>query len=654
MDVATSSIGLFANAFKAYQIIARAIEIGSQRLIWDALMRIERARFEIWGRTLGFLDAKTGELKEIEATNQPKRIAELDAMVGGEEMQKLVFKILVSIAKVLQDFDKSARRYRIGGDDQPSAAVNVEDTPELEELAKQPKARWRRNWKRGWDSTKDFTMHVILAVKDETMIKDLLKELRDLNDGLEKLLSLSQRSQVAKALSSGVLSDYQTAEELTNFLGVGSKLTIEADYDSVDTATRAFDRHQMLLTTARVKRCCIGMPAPKYVDGEKRDDKPRLIAEANNHAAYNVKDYEVAIEKVDIRQVPRITDNEKLWPNGMATITTESNPAIHVLVEWRQPHAVSPGFSIPEPELHLRRNLLVQLLHETSSLVQTEDYRTLDCLGFIRSEGRVDGKPFPLIGFLTKIPDWSSTELQPVTLNKLLKDSFEGEDNSGIPSLDARFRLARQLSRALYQLQCSQWLHRNLSSHQVVFFEDKISNKLRLEEPFLIGLQYSRPDDQSAIDKGAYWRTEHHAPYMVTWGSLGLYLHPDFTHVKQRRYQRSDDVYSLGVILLEVAFWEPASAFLQEGNDIAATAGKILESAKTELAAEVGETYQKAVIKCLQGLRGAIRKQWLKPTKEEAEEQELYDGSYKGEDPEFGLEEDLLWNVVREIEKCVV
>ncbi|KAF6830916.1 hypothetical protein CMUS01_07545, partial [Colletotrichum musicola] len=87
-----------------------------------------------------------------------------------------------------------------------------------------------------------------------------------------------------------------------------------------------------------------------------------------------------------------------------------------------------------------------------------------------------------------------------------------------------------------------------------------------------------------------------------TWGPLAIYLHPEFSHrkLRHRRYRRSDDVYSLGVLLSEVALWEPAGIFVQD-TDVFEASKRMLEVMKAELASEVGETYRDAVLACLEG-----------------------------------------------------
>lgn len=655
MDVAGNVIGLFTAALKAYQTISAAVELGTERLMWDVLMRIERTRFEVWGRTLGFLDETTGE------PTQDGVDARLDAVFQIEAARGLVQDILKSITKALRDFEKSASRYRLG----PNNETAMVEAPNEQGKSKR--------WKKIWGSTKDLTMHLVLVVKDEDMVKDLLGKLTDLNDGLEKVLSLSQKTQAAKALVSGVLPKYSTSEDLEKLLGCSNQSSFKDLHDAIPKESDLVVRnHPALVSTARVKQRCVELAGPRdpeqtnrHATG-KRSDSPSSDRTASNST--DVGDFEVSIDALRIENVPRRNEREVQWPNGLAQYTIPDDGRqiqIPVLIEWRQQATISPGFHIPKSQLELRRNLLVRLLHETSNSEGAADYRVLDCLGYCKSTGRVEGtgNPIQLIGFIAKIPSWADGTKQLVSLQKLLRDSFHSVDARETPSLRARFQLARHITTALYQLQCSGWLHRNLSSDQIVFFHEQASTpgkgQLRLDAPFLTGLQYSRPDDQSPADYEVH--SEGFDTGDPNWGRLGLYLHPDFSR-RARRYQRSDDVYSLGVILLEIAFWEPVEVFRHgEFEPVPDVAARIADSARAELAAEAGDFYRDAVLRCLEGLRGRIRKVWLEPSRrgrrteeEEEDENGEYQGKYSGEDPEYGLERDLMWKVLREIEKCIV
>ncbi|RSL98601.1 hypothetical protein CDV31_012503 [Fusarium ambrosium] len=616
MDVATNVIGLFSVALKAYQTISTAIQVKSESSTWDLRIRIERTRFKVWGRTLGFFDEKTGDL--VDEGDRP----DLDSILQIEGIQLIVRDAFQGIADALHDFEKKAQKWRFNKDKEP------EPTKTSSKL---------------WKSFKDFPTHVVLVVTHENMVQDLLRDLTGLNNSLEAVLSLTLKTQAVMALSSELLPRYSTSQDL-------------------DIVTHAPPKYSSLVSTARVKRHLVEMP------NTATDIKEAGQAHGESETAWRPnpnRDFAISTENLEgFEPTPRRELNEVQWPRDIAQYkSTENgdNPSHPVLIEWRQEEAISPGFNIPSEQLWRRRNLLVELLHETSTLKTAAEYRVLDCLGYCRSEGRVkDGTPINVVGFVSKFPPWADGTRQPVSLQTLLRESFQ-RNSTDVPSLTARFRLAKQMAKAIYQLQCSGWLHRSLSSEQIVFFYEKSpipKAHVQLDTPFLVGLQYSRPDDQSKPTKLSDISEGFKVKESTNmWGRLGLYLHPDFSE-GSRRYQRSDDIYSLGIILFEIAFWEPAEAFCQsvalENASIPGIAREIKNMAHAELAAEVGDFYSGAVVSCLEGLRGPIRKVWLDKNQTHRGNEEEYKGVYKGEDPEHGLESDLMWKAVRQLEKCAV
>jgi hypothetical protein len=463
-----------------------------------------------------------------------------------------------------------------------------------------------------------FTKHVVYVLVDKGLVEQLIQTLSSLNDSLEKLLTLSQKVQYAKAVSSGVLVKYQQPNE------VGA--LIEALLDGEQTNARP----GILLTSARVKQLSIHLSMPGHlldVDDEDKIVPGRFSLDPNLLRGLS-------------RYIKKQEDSN--WPVDVAIYTTSALGPRQVIVEWRSAQAGTDRWAVGQSELARRRDAVVQLLHKTSTMADAEDYRLLDCLGYI--EGGVRnrmGSMTDVVGFISLVPDWAEDWAKPVRLHSLLS-SPESRNPSPKPSLRTRFRLAQQLANALYQLQCSNWLHRNLSSHQVVFFRDKTTFKLRLDQPYLIGFQYSRSDDNKKdrslpqISEGMDRRLNRE--------SQKLYLLQEFSEAAPRRYRRSDDVYSMGVVLFEIATWEPVHqsilAFDRQHS--------LIEAAARTLPAEVGELYTDAVLRCLRGLRHG----------EEAAAPSLmnreYDGTYGGEDPEYGLEIDFTWKVLREIEKCRV
>lgn len=200
----------------------------------------------------------------------------------------------------------------------------------------------------------------------------------------------------------------------------------------------------------------------------------------------------------------------------------------------------------------------------------------------------------------------------PVTLESLLGT---GQQEGIRSNLGARFELARKLVRAVCLLHSSGWLHKNIRAESVMFFpeqvralqQDRYEKKIEIDvsKPILMGYLFSRPDDVITIAKpttgtrakitvldkwdpgdkashGAYlWKKpretrskpklrnssgrggyagdpsgEQSGVINVSGFKLDYYQHPAKHADPLRLYRHAYDVYSLGILLIEVGLWE--------------------------------------------------------------------------------------------------
>ena len=635
MDPATGAISLFQACLQGYRVISQAVEVGSDSILWDVLMRIELTRFEVWGRELGFLDEKTGKEK---SPDEVKGLVDLADVLRIESARNLVRDILTWLKKLLDEFKQAASWYNLQPNATPTKAVT--------EKKKRKMHRFEMYAAKVWKSSKDFTMRLLLVINDKDKMKELLKNLKACNDGLENVLSVSQRALVAKALPSKVLEDYDDPEQLGVFTTPGPG-RVEAPGRPTEEPPRYEEGpsdprdHRLLTETAKVKSLCI-----RHVNVNERATLAR---------------YQLQPENFYLPTKPRKPSQEGIWPITEGQYQFYQNSFGPVVLEWRAPDPLNIASRMGDENLVQRRSMVVDLLHRTSKLTAA-NYRVLDCFGWFESSGQMsDGSSCVVVGFASKFPPWADVGRKPVTLNTLLTTSFESDEPGNVPSLRMRFLLARDIAEAVYQLQCSRWLHRTLSSHQILFFYDEATTELRYDSPHLIGLQYSRPDDQR--DPADTSERMHSEGQLNDWDSYGIYLHPGLSEGRGRRYRRSDDIYSLGMILFEIAFWEPVDAFGKSAGrnrikaDITRAKRDILKAARAELDAEVGPVYQQVVLSCLEGLREEKAPQQVQMPPYQRPQEGMgydYDGVYRGEDPEYGLESEVLWRVVRELEKCRV
>ncbi|KAL2158943.1 hypothetical protein VTH06DRAFT_2973 [Thermothelomyces fergusii] len=621
MNLVSTALGIFTTCYSIYEVVSEAIELNTESQIWNVQMRIERVRFEVWGRTLGFLDEKTGAPRSLDSTSGTINDGGLSDIVQVETANKLICDLLKAISATLDEFREAAEKYNLGEKSSSSPAASS---------SRRQKAA--AGLSKAWSGTKVFTKHIIFVLTNNGLVESLVQKLSGLNDSLEKVLTLPQKVQFAKAVSAGVLVKYQLPTEL------GSLLKTLREGKQHTSA-----QPDVLRTSARVRKLCLELESPERA-GEEAGAGAGAGADGDRLAWTEPRSYRPSADLIRGYRVPVKAKNAAHWPVSIATYSTGAEPARRVMVEWRITGLAPSRFADESSELERRRDAIAQLLHEISTMADAADYRVLDCLGHFNETRSMFNH---MVGFISLFPEWADEQAEPITLHSLLQASFDSEKAGTVPGLGVRFGLARRLATALYQLQCSNWLHRNLSSHQVVFFRDRDGGKLRLDEPFLIGFQYSRPDD----NKMGGVTKESEVFYHIA-ESLELYLPADISSGVKRRYRRSDDVYCMGVMLLEIAFWEPVDVFHEKEKPVQYTAKKIMEAAATELPSEVGELYANAVLRCLRGLRQGelvkIRGSGL------LKEKQAYDGKYNGEDPEFGLEVDFLWKVLREIEKCRV
>jgi hypothetical protein len=281
-------------------------------------------------------------------------------------------------------------------------------------------------------------------------------------------------------------------------------------------------------------------------------------------------------------------------------------------------------------------------------------------MGYTMSSAHTpDGATHGLVGYVYRYPEFATPKALPVTLRDLLGEAYNSDDPN-VPSLEERFKLARNLAIALYQLQCAGWVHRKISSYNIIFFKDRKTEELDLSHPFLVGWQYSRPDDQRRL-----YPSEGSAEGI---GDLDMYVHRARLSGRTGRFPRfrkSFDIYSLGVVLMEIAFWEPVLALTSEdersrmskfetigsGGSAKSWWEAILKTAVKELAPEMGNVYKDAVLFCLNASGNGPN--------ETRSIMENTDMNGNPRDPYFwdtgfeevGIEKDFYWSVLKPLEK---
>ncbi|KAK3303473.1 prion-inhibition and propagation-domain-containing protein [Chaetomium strumarium] len=249
-------------------------------------------------------------------------------------------------------------------------------------------------------------------------------------------------------------------------------------------------------------------------------------------------------------------DKPELLRRPRAILSTPDKVDILVWIEWKTLGDIEPGS--PQHEVFAVRTAALALMLNVLGPVSLH---TPDCMGYFDDR---DVNDVARYGWLFKIPEGSDRDTRVRSLHDILGDERYK------PSPSQRVAMASKLCSTLLNLHAADWLHKGIFSDSVVFFfageeEEEESNDagtLRLpydpEKPVLSGFEFSRPDGSQTTgrDVEALW---------------DLYRWPSIRRESptERSSRKTYDLYSLGLVLLEIAHWEKLHKLMHLGGGVA-------------------------------------------------------------------------------------
>lgn len=248
-----------------------------------------------------------------------------------------------------------------------------------------------------------------------------------------------------------------------------------------------------------------------------------------------------------------------------------------VVVEWVD----YDREAIDERVAHVRRmDDLARMMHSASS--RHPDLHSVDCVGY------TDDAACSRYGLVYKAPASSFSTLHALIASPDLKT----------PDLDARVRLARTLAVALWSLHSLDWLHKSLCGANILFFPSAFSASATsptaaaalvpdIASPFLSGFDASRPDLDAALSV---------APKNPS--IADLHRHP--AALRGLPYCKSFDIYSLGLVLLEIGLWKVLQTYYKAHYSADRWRDRVVLAALVPgLGSKVGGRYRGVVEMCL-------------------------------------------------------
>lgn len=195
------------------------------------------------------------------------------------------------------------------------------------------------------------------------------------------------------------------------------------------------------------------------------------------------------------------------------------------------------------------------------------------------------------------LPHPLETVQPPQSLLSYLQHSGD-TDHSNVPCLEDRFRLALNIATNLLHVHAKGLTHRNINSNNIVFVTEAGP-----QEPG------SKPWTEGAIRK----------PYLVSWDQCAedtpssqqeilisrIYRHPDIARGQRSAYRPVHDIYSLGLVLLEVGLWMPLNKLWKTKYGRSDFKARLQAIYAKKLSAKCGSGYLSVVEYCLSSVERA-------------------------------------------------
>lgn len=226
------------------------------------------------------------------------------------------------------------------------------------------------------------------------------------------------------------------------------------------------------------------------------------------------------------------------------------------------------------------RYLARKLAHPNPSL-----FGLLDCKGVIRHydlENR-DNRVPTAFTIVFRMPSGFG---RPFSLRSYLQDVQQPD------SLSDRFKLANELARSVSYIHTFDLVHKNIRPETILLLREEASPSL---STFMIGFDSFRRAEGQTYRRG-----------VSAWEEC-LYQHSSRIGPTARQdYVMQHDIYSLGVVLLEIGLWKSFVEYDREGSphptSVSGSQDQFLGLARGKLKSIMGSIYSEVVVTCLTSL----------------------------------------------------
>ena len=597
LAIGVASIGLqvYTGCIQGIQLFITASNFPDDCKYLNLRLRMEQQRLFAWSETSGLLD--------LDAKNQQKVLESNTFVLHRQTVLDLLVQVECLFKEFKEQQKRNARLQTIADPDQ------VLQKPEKDAAdANFPLPQRRRDFiKKAMLSLKETSQDAVQRLKwvsfDKVAFELLLSRFSTLNDSMTNILDARMQVEIHHTVQDtnrGVLQLHHKITDLSRLvMALNVKLEATSPLPSSQmsvTQKRAnADSLQLLSQLAKFKAFNESIESNKKTPWDEATSMCLELGKPDEQKA-------IVFDRSMIELDPAAEESD--LPRCDATLQLPDGKRRKVWVEWKEYDRQRPGdLSPPKKVIFERVRKLAALLNHKP---KPEAFRTPHCLGFFdkASVNGVEDEDEDILNmrlglvFERPLDEGLHASLPPISLHELLQTSRK-------PRVTDRVKLAHAISNCLLYLHAVNWLHKGLRSHNIIFFRTTTGH-VDYAKPYLSGFDFSRParaDEMTDI------------PGPGDDAEYDLYRHPNAqcTNPEEReRFKKSFDIYSLGVLLVEIANWATVEKVL--GIDMNAARGRpsialrvreslLAEEQIAELGACMGAVYEAAAQKCITGGR---------------------------------------------------
>lgn len=550
-----------------------AVGMGSDCEYMRKALLVQYQRLLDWCELAGIL--------EVEAQDR-----KVGSILGGK--QTLLAAILSEIQTMMDDFALLNGRYEElqASHTNEKDAVDVDIVKEMKalDLTKRTSTtqnRFRRtmaHFKSGAKNAKELAMHpqrLRWITFDGEEFKKLLSRLGEMINYLHELMSDYDRKElldITKRSNMEVIEVQKGAERIEHLV---QALVLLSSLNTSDSGTMGSLRELQHENEQASQRVAQFKALQSAVETQQFEASRTATLLNSSKIKYDYVAADASVQRLD------------------ATYEIEGH-ARHVWIEWK---GYSTYLADQRQNIWAMHQSARDHIQRLALLLRKDgkpgEFCTVDCLGYF-DDRDIRGKlADPRVGLVYEKPAHCKLEARPTSLLELF--DLEGYRK---PSLTARIYLAHRIASCLGYLHVVNWLHKGLRSDNIVVLPNE-TGELDIKTCQFSGFEYARLDVTG--------KTTRAPPIRAEWE---IYRHPDYQGLKPAPARKTFDIYSLGIVLIEIVQWRSIGAIM--GKDYETTDLRAIKSVKNELLdtkpeyleqvrSSAGDRYLGVVQKCLQG-----------------------------------------------------